>query len=222
MLVSPEDVRQPGWIKFQDIPVNQYQKSVEDEKDRYSKEDFLRIYRYMRLIREFETMLYSIKTTNTYNGLEYNNPGPAHLSLGQEAAAVGQAYLLTPDDYIFGSHRSHGEILAKGLSAIHQMKEEDLLAVMENFLDGAAYKVVEKANQGRDLSVLAAGGRVLVYGVLAEIFAKETGFHKGLGGSMHAFSCRSAFIPTMPSWAVPVTSRWVRRSIRKSIANPAS
>ena len=80
LLVSPEDVRQPGWIKFQDIPVNQYQKSVEDEKDRYSKEDFLRIYRYMRLIREFETMLYSIKTTNTYNGLEYNNPGPAHLS----------------------------------------------------------------------------------------------------------------------------------------------
>ncbi len=38
LLVSPEDVRQPGWIKFQDIPVNQYQKSVEDEKDRYSKE----------------------------------------------------------------------------------------------------------------------------------------------------------------------------------------
>ncbi len=187
LLVSPEDVRQPGWIKFQDIPVNQYQKSVEDEKDRYSKEDFLRIYRYMRLIREFETMLYSIKTTNTYNGLEYNNPGPAHLSLGQEAAAVGQAYLLTPDDYIFGSHRSHGEILAKGLSAIHQMKEEDLLAVMENFLDGAAYKVVEKANQGRDLSVRQLAVEFLVYGVLAEIFAKETGFHKGLGGSMHAF-----------------------------------
>lgn len=187
LLVSPEDVRQPGWIKFQDIPVNQYQKSVEDEKDRYSKEDFLRIYRYMRLIREFETMLYSIKTTNTYNGLEYNNPGPAHLSLGQEAAAVGQAYLLTPDDYIFGSHRSHGEILAKGLSAIHQMKEEDLLAVIENFLDGAAYKVVEKANQGRDLSVRQLAVEFLVYGVLAEIFAKETGFHKGLGGSMHAF-----------------------------------
>ena len=27
----------------------------------------------------------------------------------------------------------------------------------------------------------------LIYGTLAEIFARETGFHKGLGGSMHAF-----------------------------------
>ena len=112
LLVSPEDVRQPGWIKFQDIPVNQYQKSVEDEKDRYSKEDFLRIYRYMRLIREFETALFNqeqpIRTTGWNTTI-----GPAHLSLGQEAAAVSQAYLLTPDDYIFGSHRSHGEILAK-------------------------------------------------------------------------------------------------------------
>lgn len=187
LTVNPEEIRQPGWIKLQDIPVNQYQKSVSDEKDNYSKNEFLRIYRYMRLIREFESMLYSIKTTNSYNGLEYNNPGPAHLSMGQEASSVGQAYLLTPDDYIFGSHRSHGEILAKGLSSIHQMDDAELLAVMENFLDGAAYKVVEQANRGRGLSVKQLAVEFLVYGALAEIFAKETGFHKGLGGSMHAF-----------------------------------
>ena len=63
----------------------------------------------MAYIREFETMLNLIKTTNEYNGLEYNHTGPAHLSIGQEASAVGMAYLLTTDDYIFGSHRSHGE-----------------------------------------------------------------------------------------------------------------
>jgi len=54
----------------------------------------------MRIIREFESMLYAIKTTNTYNGLEYNNPGPAHLSMGQEASSVGQAYHLTHEDFI--------------------------------------------------------------------------------------------------------------------------
>ena len=27
------------------------------------------------------------------------------------------AFSLAPEDHIFGSHRSHGEILAKGLSA---------------------------------------------------------------------------------------------------------
>ena len=69
----------------------------------------------MVVIREFETMLNLIKTTNEYNGIPYNHPGPAHLSIGQEASAVGMAYTLEVDDYIFGSHRSHGEILAKGL-----------------------------------------------------------------------------------------------------------
>ena len=34
----------------------------------------------------------------------------------QEAAAVGQAYHLGIDDHIYGSHRSHGEILAKSPS----------------------------------------------------------------------------------------------------------
>ncbi len=50
-------VRQPGWVKFQDIPVNQYNKTIEDEKANYTKEDFLRIYRDMKIIREFETMI---------------------------------------------------------------------------------------------------------------------------------------------------------------------
>lgn len=149
LFINPDDVRKAGVISFKDIPVNQYSKTVQEESGQYSKEDMLRIYRDMRLIREFESMLYSIKTTNSYNGLEYNNPGPAHLSTGQEAAAVGQAYLLKPEDTIFGSHRSHGEILAKGLSAIQKLSETDLLSVMENFLDGQTWRIVEKANEGK-------------------------------------------------------------------------
>ncbi len=141
----------------------------------------------MRFIREFETMLYTVKTTNAYNGIDYNNPGPAHLSMGQEASSVGQAWLLSTDDYIFGSHRSHGEILAKGLSAIHQLSDDELVRVMENFLGGATYKVIEGFNQGKGKSVKEMAIDFLLYGALAEIFAKETGFHKGLGGSMHAF-----------------------------------
>lgn len=187
LFVSPEEIRKPGWIKFQDIPVNQYQKTVGDEASRFNKDDFLRIYRDMRMIREFETMLYSVKTTNAYNGLEYNNPGPAHLSMGQEASSVGQAYLLSTDDFIFGSHRSHGEILAKGLSAIHKLDDSALMTIMEGFLDGAAWKVVEQANRGQDRSVKDLAVDFLIYGALAEIFAKQTGFNQGLGGSMHAF-----------------------------------
>ncbi|MCL2201150.1 MAG: thiamine pyrophosphate-dependent enzyme [Oscillospiraceae bacterium] len=182
-LMDPAKIRQPGFIKFTDIPVNQYSKTLADEKANFSNDDFVRIYRDMAIIREFETMLLSIKTTNAYNGIEYNNPGPAHLSLGQEASAVGQAYILDENDYIFGSHRSHGEILAKGLSCIHKMDDKELMSIMENFFDGAILKVVE--DKQKDTKELAID--FLIFGALAEIFARATGFNRGLGGSMHAF-----------------------------------
>ena len=185
--IDPQEMRKPGFIEFTKIPVNQYNKTIEQEKKNFSKEDFMRIYRDMRFIREFETMLYTIKTTNAYNGIDYNNPGPAHLSMGQEASSVGQAYLLTTDDYIFGSHRSHGEILAKGLSSINKLSEKELVKVMEEFLGGDTYKAVLKFHEDKNKTVKALAIDFLIYGALAEIFAKQTGFHKGLGGSMHAF-----------------------------------
>jgi 2-oxoisovalerate dehydrogenase E1 component len=94
------------------------------------------------------------------------------------------AYNLGVDDYIFGSHRSHGEILAKGLSAIHWLDEDSLYSIMRNYFGGSALKVVEKGFTG-DIKELAIN--FLIYGSLAEIFARENGFNKGLGGSMHAF-----------------------------------
>jgi 2-oxoisovalerate dehydrogenase E1 component len=182
--IDPADVRKPGYLKPGPIPVNQYHKTLEEEKSNYSREDFLRIYHDMVVIREFETMLNLIKTTNEYNGVSYNHPGPAHLSIGQESAAVGMAYNLGVDDFIFGSHRSHGEILAKGLSAIHKMKDDAVAAIMKSFFDGHILNIVSKEFSG---SIKSLARRFLVYGTLAEIFARETGFNRGLGGSMHAF-----------------------------------
>ena len=182
--IDPKVVRKPQFIEFNKIPVNQYHKTIEEEKKNYSKDDFLRIFRDMVIIREFETMLNLIKTKNEYNGIPYNHPGPAHLSIGQEAAAVGMAYNLGTDDYIFGSHRSHGEILAKGLSAIHHLDEDALYSIMRDYFGGNTLKVVEKGFTG-NIKELAV--KFLLYGSLAEIFARENGFNKGLGGSMHAF-----------------------------------
>ena len=182
-LLDPSVVRQSGIIKFTDIPVNVYNKTVAKERDSFANADFLRIYRDMAIIREFETALYSIKTTSAYNGVEYSNPGPAHLSTGQEAAAVGQAYILDKDDFIFGSHRSHGEILAKGLSCAYKMNNKELYDIMKTFFNGEILSVVEK-NQS-DVKELAVD--FLIYGALSEIFARATGFNRGLGGSMHAF-----------------------------------
>jgi 2-oxoisovalerate dehydrogenase E1 component len=182
--INPKVLRKPQFIEFGKIPVNQYNKTIEEEKNNFSREDFIRIYHDMVVIREFETMLNLIKTTNEYNGIPYNHPGPAHLSIGQEASAVGMAYTLEVDDYIFGSHRSHGEILAKGLSAIHRLDEDALYSIMKNYFGGSALKVVEKDFHG---DIKSLGINFLLYGALAEIFARENGFNKGLGGSMHVF-----------------------------------
>ena len=185
--IDPKEMRKAGEITFTPIPVNQYNKTVKEELEskNFTKEDLKRIYRDMVVIREFETMLQLVKTTGGYNGVEYNNPGPAHLSMGQEAAAVGMAYMLNINDFIFGSHRSHGEILAKGLRAIELLDDQTLEKIMNDFWDGATVNVAKKAFKGG--SVKDLGVRFLLYGALAEIFARTTGFNKGLGGSMHTF-----------------------------------
>ncbi len=182
LFVSPQDVRKPGTLHFEDIPVNTYQKTVKDEKKNFTKEEFLHIFRDMCYIREFETMLNLIKTTNEYAGVSYNHPGPAHLGIGQEAAYVGGAFHLTLDDYTFGSHRSHGEILAKGLRAIEILSDDELMKIMVEFFGGKTLAAIQASK-----SVKETGRDFLLYGMMCETFARENGFNKGLGGSMHAF-----------------------------------
>ena len=125
ILIEPERVCAKDTLCLPDIPVNTYDKSIEEELATYSIEDLLAIWQDMCAIREFESILNEIKTKGTYKGFTYNHAGPAHLSIGQEAAAVGMAFLLSPDDHIFGSHRSHGEILAKGFSAIRLLRDDE-------------------------------------------------------------------------------------------------
>jgi 2-oxoisovalerate dehydrogenase E1 component len=195
-VICPKELRKSGEITFKPIPINQYKPDYKKELKKYGKDRLVKMYYDMLVIREFETMLNQIKVQGSYNGMEYNHPGPAHLSIGQEAAAVGQAVHLDTDDYIFGSHRSHGEILAKCLSAISKLDETKLTEIMEGFFAGATLKVVK---DGSHESVKDLAEDFILYGTLAEIFARETGINKGLGGSMHAF-----FIPfgSMPNNAL--------------------
>jgi len=183
IFIDPNVVRKPETLSFPPIPVNQYQKTVKDEKKNYSKDEFLNIYRDMAYIREFETMLNLIKTTNEYCGVQYNHPGPAHLGIGQEAAYVGAAYELTLDDFTFGSHRSHGEIIAKGLRSIQILDDNKLMEIMEGFFGGRTLSVVK--DSGKTVKEIAIN--FLLYGMMCETFARKNGFNQGLGGSMHAF-----------------------------------
>ncbi len=184
IVIEPEQAFARDTIHLSDIQVNAYQKPLAEEVAAHSREDLLAMWQDMCAIREFESILQEIKTKGTYKGITYNHAGPAHLSIGQEAAAVGMAFTLTPDDHIYGSHRSHGEILAKGFSAIRQFSEERLLKIMRSYRDGVILGPAEKGFKG---TVRGLALRFFIYGAYSEIFARETGFNRGLGGSMHAF-----------------------------------
>ena len=76
LFVDPNELRKPGYVRFQDIPVNQYRKKVKDELGNFTKEQFINIYRDMLILREFETMINLIKKTGEYEGIAYKHPAP--------------------------------------------------------------------------------------------------------------------------------------------------
>ena len=72
--------------------------------------------RTMLLIREFEAALDPLSMSGKI-------PGGLHLSIGQEAVAVGISAALEPQDLVACAHRSHHHALAKGLTPRSVMAE---------------------------------------------------------------------------------------------------
>ncbi|MEU4658442.1 pyruvate dehydrogenase complex E1 component subunit beta [Streptomyces sp. NPDC023723] len=70
----------------------------------------------MRRIRRFEQ-----RASELYKATEI--PGFLHLSIGQEASAVGACWPLRESDGITSTHRGHGHVLAKGLDTASMMAE---------------------------------------------------------------------------------------------------
>ncbi len=184
LTVNPEIVRARSVITTPDIPVNAYEMNFTAEKKRHGADGLTNMLHDMIVIRAFENMLNSIKTTGGWGGVEYNHKGPAHLSMGQEASAVGQAAELDADDFIFGSHRSHGEILAKSLSASRKLAGGRLGEIMSTFLGGDTLRHAETIAHDGEVDLAE---NFILFGTLAEIFARRDGFNRGMGGSMHAF-----------------------------------
>src|SRR3982751_2147062 len=66
-----------------------------------------RIYKALYRIRRVEEAIAEIYPTDKIKS-------PVHLSIGQEAIAVGVCEALRADDIVFGTYRSHAAYLAKG------------------------------------------------------------------------------------------------------------
>jgi acetoin:2,6-dichlorophenolindophenol oxidoreductase subunit alpha len=73
-------------------------------------------YQLMRLSRRFEETVHE-------QFHEGNVPGPLHLSIGQEAVAVGGIWPLRETDVIVSTHRGHHHCLAKGARPDRMMAE---------------------------------------------------------------------------------------------------
>lgn len=185
LFIDPQQVRAHTTLTGRPIPVNAYQPQLDVEREKWGDEGLSRIARDMILIREFELMLDDIKKQGTYRGVAYNHLGPAHLSIGQEAAAVGQAFTLGIGDKVFGSHRSHGEVIAKGLSAISTTPADVIADGMKTWSEESTWEVVSRKLDSDDPQQKAIN--YLLYGMTSETFGRTTGFNRGLGGSMHAF-----------------------------------
>jgi 2-oxoisovalerate dehydrogenase E1 component len=89
---------------------------VTEQCPSFSREDLVEMQRRMLLIRGFEERVAALYR----DGLV---PGFVHLSIGQEASAVGACWPLRRDDVITSTHRGHGHCLAKGLEPLGMFAE---------------------------------------------------------------------------------------------------
>src|SRR3989304_62943 len=82
--------------------------SVHSRKgEEMDKAALLQMYSMMVKIRRVEERLLDLFAQGKI-------PGFIHVSIGQEAVAVGMCSALRPDDFISTTHRGHGQVLAKG------------------------------------------------------------------------------------------------------------
>ncbi len=68
---------------------------------------YRRLFRTALLIRLVEERIIELYPSDKIQS-------PVHLSIGQEAVAVGVCDALRPDDLVFATYRSHGFYIAKG------------------------------------------------------------------------------------------------------------
>jgi len=81
-----------------------------------SRDNLLKAYRTMKIIREFEDRLH-------VDFAEGEIPGFVHLYAGEEASAAGIMMHLNDNDRIASTHRGHGHCIAKGVDVKAMMSE---------------------------------------------------------------------------------------------------
>lgn len=165
----------PGEITFLPIPLYQYKGTVASEMAAgMTREEALKLLDYMLLIRSFEEMIVKLKNAKFEPLAQFKFIGATHLSMGQEAVAVGAISAIAPDDYITSTHRGHGHSIAKGAFALERQTTEFLM----DFVN-------QEGDPSDPAGLLDCAMQMHVNRTMAELFGKEEGYCRGRGGGMH-------------------------------------
>ena len=100
--------------------------------------------------------------------------GTMHLSIGQEASAVGSVFALRDEDYILSTHRGHGHCIAKGADIKLMMAE--FLGKETGYCRGRGGSMHIADMEGRNLGAngVVGGGIPLAVGVGLSLKMRQT------------------------------------------------
>ena len=136
--------------------------------DRLSTDEVIGALMRMRRIRSFE----EAAEDSYIRGLSY---GTMHLSIGQEASAVGACMPLTDADWITSTHRGHGHSIAKGA---------ELKPMFAEFLGresgycrgrGGSMHIAEPAKGNLGANGIVGGGLPIAVGAALSAKKRKTG-----------------------------------------------
>jgi len=166
---------EPGELIFSPIPEFSYTGNLQTELAAgLTAQQVLTVYECMLYIRHFEEMVIRLKQGKFKALPDYKFTGATHLSIGQEAVAVGTMSAIAPDDYITSTHRGHGHSIAKGFYALLGASAKQLSEFV-----GAEAEGLD------DEQLLAEAIQQHLNRTMAELFGKEEGYCRGRGGGMH-------------------------------------
>jgi 2-oxoisovalerate dehydrogenase E1 component len=165
----------PGELTFKPVPMFTYANSLADEtaSGRITRPDAINMLDAMLSVRFFEEMIVTLKKGKFEPLARFKFIGATHLSMGQEAVAVGTMSAIRHDDYITSTHRGHGHSIAKGYYA--------LLTADDDYLCEFVGPTADRAKSG----LLDCAIQEHINRTMAELFGKQLGYCHGRGGGMH-------------------------------------
>jgi len=165
-------------IQLNPIPVFEFQNTLKDEiaSKKVTPAEAIRMLKVMLMNRYFEEIIVEMKQGSFVPYENFNFIGATHLSIGQEAVAIGVMSALKWTDYITSTHRGHGHSIAKGAYRIYAMTREEQIAFLDTKEDLRALS---------DEALLEKTMNHHLYKTMCELLGKEDGYCRGRGGGMH-------------------------------------